>query len=562
MRKSSTGRAKAVIVGDGGESGQAAIAAITCQIASPKRRARATFSGCVDFQQNVRQHIRTAIIPLADRILEGLGLAPPNCELAMVNPGFASASKLPLRVSGFSADVPMLLSMLSAALDLPLAGHVVSTGHIASPEGDISMVRDLAQKIEAAAVDPAVQLFVCPALDRDASLQAFTPRQWEEARGAVARWKGEIRIVQVRDIAALLESAFDSANVVMASLRRGFFEAPPGPEPADTPVGRAIRFLTQGNNERFWQVLEESLIDEKKPLSKALLAARARWQIERGAYPRDLGHDLLALVATLPTHLLRRKGLLPLLPMKLCIRLSQFASPDDYEDVRYLDRAVHGEGFRKRPMNPVERPPSTTKDNGRKNGAIEARLQWTLSQLDKKTMAAEIGSAIDGARLCFLPASVSVDSDEEFYQTIHRFYAHLLRHIGEISGSAHNDSLADAAHDLLRAAYWREGGIEAALAEARWPVKGGMRRVLDMMTDRFKGERTEKRINRALKESLDPLSWTDRVAFARCFLRRIEPDLPEELSAKKAEQCAHHHQELVRAYADSMENLKDALRRL
>jgi predicted ATP-dependent protease len=37
-----------------------------------------------------------------------------------------------VQVSGFSADVPMFLAMLSARLQMPVRQDVVSTGHIAS----------------------------------------------------------------------------------------------------------------------------------------------------------------------------------------------------------------------------------------------------------------------------------------------------------------------------------------------------------------------------------------------------------------------------------------------
>jgi hypothetical protein len=193
---------------------------------------------------------------------------------------------------------------------------------------------------------------------------------------------------------------------------------------------------------------------------------------------------------------------------------------------------------------------------------VERALDDVLSQIDPVTLAADVGSPIDAARMSFLLDSVTVDSDRTFFDTVCAFQAHLLRHLGEIPPETKSEALADDVYEQIQKAFAREGGIEGAISEAKSAVRGGMRRVLDAMTDHLKRERMAMRVNRILKESLEDVDWEGRLAFAKAFLKRMEPHLPEDLREEKAEQCAHHYEELARTYVRSMEGVRELLRRL
>ena len=82
----------------------------------------------------------------------------------MVNLDAASITEVGLNISGFSADVPILLAILSASLQMAVPEDIVSTGHIASPDGDIRMVRNLPTKFAAAVEANSIKRFVHPAI--------------------------------------------------------------------------------------------------------------------------------------------------------------------------------------------------------------------------------------------------------------------------------------------------------------------------------------------------------------------------------------------------------------
>ncbi|MBM3748233.1 MAG: hypothetical protein FJW34_20815 [Acidobacteria bacterium] len=101
------------------------------------------FTGPVRFSEDTQKHARATVLPLVHRICRLLGLAPGGFEISAVNLAAASQLDVGLEISGFSADLPLFLAMLSARLRVPVPQEVMCTGHIASQDGDVRMVQNL-----------------------------------------------------------------------------------------------------------------------------------------------------------------------------------------------------------------------------------------------------------------------------------------------------------------------------------------------------------------------------------------------------------------------------------
>ena len=164
------GRTKTALLLQGDDQ-HAVISAIIVRRVTQKRRL--CFSGKVEFSRSVKNHIKKVILPIIDSILRRLGLPKKNFEISAVNLGAASALDIGVTVSGFSTDVPLFIAMLSQALQIPVSEDFVSTGHIASVEGDISAVRGISAKEKAAQNDDSVKHFLCPNLENDESLKSL-----------------------------------------------------------------------------------------------------------------------------------------------------------------------------------------------------------------------------------------------------------------------------------------------------------------------------------------------------------------------------------------------------
>jgi hypothetical protein len=115
--------------------------------------------------------------------------------------------------------------------------------------------------------------------------------------------------------------------------------------------------------------------------------------------------------------------------------------------------------------------------------------------------------------------------------------------------------LAPDAIDLLRRAFQSKGGINAAYSEGMSSVRGGMKYILDVMTEQLKQKEKEKHIRAIFRGSIDPLDFGQKVALIEAFLNRVGPNLPGAIQSRTAEQYATDYEEIIRAYSESLEKV-------
>ena len=511
--------------------------------------------GRVRFDQHAVEHLRESVIPLVDQIVEPLGRRRCGYELSITNISAASVRDIGFEISGFSADVPVFLAMLSAALRVPMPQNVVATGHLASSNGDIRAVRDLPAKAGAALADASTDLLVYPSLDADRSLQVLSPQERDRASEAIATARLRLRTLEVENVAQLLQGIVSDEAVLPASLRGGFFDFGHQDDPEASPIAEAIGFLTARAEARFWQVLETQLLDGRSRDAQELLLVRTRAQIKRREYPVGFGCRLWSLLASLPPAIRKVKTTFPLLPMDYCLKVSRFARAEDHDDVQQLLDAATGR---------VGRARGESGDHSAHEGVLRAGsaadVEALLNEISSENLTKCIGLPIDSARASYVIGSVTVDSYEEFEDTITSFYLTLLRHTGTVLGVG-----ADApqeAMDLVGQAFSKAGGWQAAMAEAQHGVNGGMRFILDLMTEQYKTEKQRKRVERVLKQAVDPRSWEERVTFMTAFMERLRGELPPEISSQPPARYAQHYEPVVQAYVESLDKAKQLLARL
>jgi hypothetical protein len=244
------------------------------------------------------------------------------------------------------------------------------------------------------------------------------------------------------------------------------------------------------------------------------------------------------------------------LETKKCVKLGQFAVGDELDDVRLLLDANAGRVG----SEPAALSGARHTDNGQATWQAESTLEALMSEIDGAFLARTIGLPIDTARATYVLDSAIVTSHDEFLDTITAFYLHVYRHVH--GGPVNADAVKDDAMALLQRAFADRGGIEAALAEGRTGVRGGMRYVLDAMTDRLRSERQIKHVNRVFKEALDPLDSQSRVSLMAALLNRIGPSLPREIETTPPERLAKHYELIVKTYVESLDKVKELFRSL
>ena len=250
------GRAKTVLVS--GE-GHAVITTIIAKTIEEKNSQNLIFSGSVYFDESVKEHIRVTILPFLNEIVQSLKIPPRSFELSAVNVGAISSSDIELSIKGFSADVSIFMSMLSAGMKLPIEQDIVYTGHIASKEGDISQVKDLEAKSKAAIIDEGVSTFVYPALDIDSSLKILKPKEYENSKTAIRSCRGKIKLLDVHNTYELIKKSVNDEAIILSALNSDFFEMKIE-DIQNSNYELILKYFINGNNKRFWQSLEYNLL--------------------------------------------------------------------------------------------------------------------------------------------------------------------------------------------------------------------------------------------------------------------------------------------------------------
>ncbi len=548
------GRARIALI-FGGEGNRRGILSTVTVRTQPRRADRPLVcKGPVKFAEPTVSHIISVVLPIVDRICEGLSVSAKGFEISVANVGAAACHDLGIEVSGLSGDLPVMLAMLSAALKMPVRDDFVSTGHIASTHGEIVAVRAIPAKVEAAIADRSVRRFLHGDLDTDRSLDVLSPRQRDAAITAIMKACDAIEAKAVRSIDELVAEAFTEDAMVAAGLESDFFHAAGQTDGAGGPVARAIALLGDGNDRRFWQLLQRDCSAGASERATCWLQMYTTSFVRRHQYPPGFGARLFRLVCALPPAIRRLKLTYPLLDFGRCVALVQLASPNDLADVPVLFDAVRGKvsgddrvGAERNGLSP-----SAETDCG--------LFDVVTAEIREAALARKFDRAIDSARASFVLASSIVHSYDEFLGVIESFFVHLQSNLHPEAMAASSLQLAtDGALGLLERTFRDHGGLEGALARAREGIDGGIRSVLDAVTERYKAERRAEYIDVFLHTAITGMDRAEQVRFARGAMQRLGPMLPPALRKEPPERFAKHIDPIARAYAKSVGTIERLL---
>lgn len=526
-----------------------------CAVGSGKQ---IRFAGPIAFVPSVQLHLQEVVFPVVDRIRTMLGLSPVTFEVSAANVGATSCHDIGIQVAGFSADASVFIAALAALLGIPVPPDVLVTGHVASLDGDITAVSALPAKLAAASTDPTVRRFLYPRFDRDASLSLLSPNELAAMEDALleADAHGQPRTFAVRDVAELIAQVFTEEDIVLANVRAGFFGASIPQTPMSDLFARVLQRLSDRIEARFWSVLEGQFQGGRGAEANELLRARVAMHIRRKEYPTDFGRKLTQLLQSLPPPVRGLGATFPLLPVRQCIELSQFAGEVDHGDVQFLFETAAGKAADSA-RSPLQATPITGAQERLKSSA---GLDLVLDSICGNALAQRIGLPIDTARATYQLESVTTSSHHDFLRICSSFYSHLLCHVCCSAISVDPGAAVRDALDLVGQAFEREGGLSGAEAEARDATRGGLRFVLDAMTESFKRDQQSKEVRRVLKEAIDPMDWASKVTIMSELLTRLGSGLPPDLRARPVERYAKSVEALIQQYVKSVNEMGRLMR--
>lgn len=190
-----------------------------------------------------------------------------------------------------------------------------------------------------------------------------------------------------------------------------------------------------------------------------------------------------------------------------------------------------------------------------KNNLKNDTLQEILSKISREALAQTIGLKIDLARISYQMDQVIIESFEELNESMLSYYVYLLQHLDRIRIPVDFNALNAELFGLINRAFSNNGGLKFAIEESRTGVWGGMRYILDRITDQFKKEEQEKIIDLVLKYSFDPLEWDIKVSLIKDLIEVLKPVLAPEIYSQPPERFANNYEILIRSYVNSIDQV-------
>jgi len=551
VAEEAVGRVKTVWVSN---EGQAIVSDIIAHSTTEKNPLKLSFKGNVKITQPVQQHLQETILKHVSDILISLKLPQKSYTLSAKNLGAVVSSGIEISLAGYSSDLSVFLALLSSALNLPIRQDIVFTGHIDSIDGDILPVEKLSKKCEAAVVDTSISQFVYPKFESDVSLQKLKPNEYDSTIAALRRCRGKIKLVAVSNTLELLQMIIGSKAIVHAALKSGFFEF----EEFDSNkqiLKSIISYLTENNQDRFWNVLGENLLKKDINTSCELLKMYSIYFINREQYPSRCGERLYKLIISLPPQVKRYSRFRTLLDKRQYIKLIQFAQTNDEEDISLLHNALYGE---------IKNPDlqTTTKSKEQLSNEHRNTLDHLLEQLDPAFMESYVTNPYDIACAKYTFDTIAVKNNEEFVDGITAFYTHMFCHTNKIQGPIDKDHLGAEALYVLSETFRGEQGYKEALANAIDGRHGGLRYIFNEITDYLKEKAKKKHVLKTFKENIDPNDFPIRVNLIKEILHRSKDQLPQEIYSQPPEKYAENPEEIIQAFIKSKTVLETVLRRL
>jgi len=529
----------------------AIITQIIAQAVSGDSGNRMDFHGPVKLDKENIRHLETVILPIVDEFSGRLALPRKNYVISIENIGVTATRGDGLDISGFSADLPLFLALLSATLQMDLRQDIIGTGHISSVAGDVTPVLDIPAKLEAAVASANISEFVFPDIEKDQSSIHLAPPIFKKAKDSLSCYKGQIKLTAVEDICDALKAFITDESIVSCGLNQGFFDVKPNTNDPNNPINRSLLYLLDANEKRFWDVTRDFLLQHEAEKAKSIIKSFIDYQCGRKHYPQNFGEQLYRLTMSLPLLARRLDGLFPLVLIDQCIALSQYAKPIDHADVQTLYKLTSPDEFAGKPDVTGEEGPSLSSDPDHEGQLLRKILfEFTDASLTEK-----IGMSLDEARATYIMKAITVKDASEFNGAVTGFYIHMMRYTQSPEGHISRDAAASEAIEIINKAFRDMGGYEAALAEGKNGTKGGLRFIFDVMTDHEKSVKIGKYKVMVLKEAVDPLEWDAKVKLTEHIKNHYGRYLPDVFESMEPGQLAHHLEELILLLAGREEKI-------
>ena len=185
-----------------------------------------------------------------------------------------------------------------------------------------------------------------------------------------------------------------------------------------------------------------------------------------------------------------------------------------------------------------------------------------MRELDEGTIARQIGSKHDNARVQYQLRTNTVENYRSFIEVITDYYSYHFQYIYQCGPLPPADAEGKAKALVNQAYRQHRGDIMTAFKEARDNINGGTRRVLDVMCDAMKGEHIEQYIENVFDRYADPDDFDSMAEILRQFCIKYGDHFRSVLQIDKPAFYARDWKRICRIMVDTISQAASAYRRI
>ncbi|RKY10699.1 MAG: hypothetical protein DRP56_00335 [Planctomycetota bacterium] len=548
-----TGRAKVPVVLSDGPNQLAAVATVIASVKhSDSNRCKLS---CTDgaFNKQTVKHYRRELLAALNSLCQSCQLPYCDFELSAENLQAAAINDARLEISGFSADISVFVAMLSAALGIEVPDDSIFSGHMS--KGRVLPVASLAAKLKGA-IAGGLKRFYCASLNPADSLAVVDSAELDAADNAIRMHRRDIEIRCADTVFELFDAVFSDYDVLLAAIHTGVFNTDLAVDPK-SPVERIAQKIGSVDMPTLRNTLSTLTMAENIERVYTLWNAFLTSSINAGRYPVGCGELIYEWMCTVPPHI-RRSGLIkiPLIEMEVFVKLSRLAGKEHFGDLGLLF-----DGIRGKYLKSVSTAPVSKNNNEGVNDCLV--FDSVVSSISAKHLDESFGTDIDNARASFILPSTVVESYADFTDFTEAFYNHLCgftKTKPTVTGSGKHQSAA--VYSLIDRAFANKGGYAEARCRAIDGGGGGLRVVLDEITEQFKRDIYADQINASFKRAIDIRDDDEKKAFIAGALKRLDRFLPDGWADRDPASLLGQTEVLAKIYVKAVDAVRQNMSRL
>ena len=180
-------------------------------------------------------------------------------------------------------------------------------------------------------------------------------------------------------------------------------------------------------------------------------------------------------------------------------------------------------------------------------------LDSLMAEIDELAIARNVAILHDEARMNYALGKNTVESFNEFSDVIADYCNYHVSRCILHGGFISRTEAAGKAKEILEQEYRRQGGdIVTAYNDAHDNTNGGLRVILDRISEQLKAESVERYLRDALDRYVSPNSWEMKVDITRQFLARFGHHLSSSIRLDQIERYSANIELLLREYLESL----------